>query len=503
MGQTLTNGLYLPGEGERYCYDGLASNWTILDAVVGGYNAHIENTTIHISSEERIKWNTGVTQAYVLRYASSSVSANSTVAYSSLDNVDNVKIGDKVLDQDGKMYSVTAVDSANSQITVGALLIDLSKDSDLSNYYTKAEVDALDSNAVHKTGNETITGTKRFSDNPVIGSSNTNITLSNREVTANATASTTGNHSSNYMQLKAMVTYADNSSIRAVVALAINEDAYADGKRSALYPVSNNVTNLGNAGKRWANVYATNYYYGSSEVEFSTKFVTTDTAQTITYPKTFTTPPSFTGYPSIRLYSQTDDIAVLPSSVEQRDIRFTDKNNAVIAYFIFQHRNDASEPFRTCWRQRRLDGTDNYYSVNFNNLGEFYPENNNAIKLGTSTKRWKDCQTYLVNGLTPSSLSMPNIANKIDISGYITDLTGGSNTYTPPANGWICIQTDNSSVNNYIRCDYDVIMVKSNGNGQASGLSCLIPVITNIQVGIRVVCTTLSSAYFIPCQGNI
>ena len=67
MGTTLNNGLYLPDEGERYCYDGLASNWTILDAVVGGYNAHIENTTIHISSAERTKWNTGVTQAYVLR----------------------------------------------------------------------------------------------------------------------------------------------------------------------------------------------------------------------------------------------------------------------------------------------------------------------------------------------------------------------------------------------------------------------------------------------------
>ena len=108
-----------------------------------------------------------------------------------------------------------------------------------------------------------------------------------------------------------------------------------------------------------------------------------------------------------------------------------------------------------------------------------------------------------INGAEPGSLSLPNIANKIDISSYITDLAGGLNNYTPPANGWICVQVDNSSVNNYIRCTYDVIMVKSSGNGQANALSCLIPVIANTKVGIRAVCTTLSSAYFIPCLGNV
>ena len=375
MGQTLTNGLYLPDECERYCYDGLASNWTILDAVVGGYNAHIENTTIHISSEERIKWNTGVTQAYVLRYASSSVSANSTVAYSSLDNVDNVKIGDKVLDQDGKMYSVTAVDSANSQITVGALLIDLSRDSDLSNYYTKAEVDALDSNAMHKTGNETITGDKLF------GGAN-NLLASNIVVSPDST-----------------------------YVIGIKDQKIVD----------KNLFNIIN------------------------KRVTYNNSRNVRYTWT--------------IYNKDNNGNTISSGVQ--------------------------------------------LALAVGGQAYFYPINDNDILFGASTSYIKGVFTKSINTLTPSSLSMPNIANKIDISGYITDLTGSSNTYTPPANGWICIQTDNSSVNNYIRCDYDVIGVKSNGNGQASGLSCFIPVITNTQVNIRVVCTTLLSAYFIPCQGNI
>ena len=70
--------------------------------------------------------------------------------------------------------------------------------------------------------------------------------------------------------------------------------------------------------------------------------------------KRFGVVQSFTGYPTIRLYSTIDDINVVPSYTQQLDIRFTDKNNAIISYFIFQHKSDANEPFRTCWRQNRF-----------------------------------------------------------------------------------------------------------------------------------------------------
>ena len=40
MGQTLTHGIYLPDEGERNCYNGLAGNWTILDGAVGTIAEH-------------------------------------------------------------------------------------------------------------------------------------------------------------------------------------------------------------------------------------------------------------------------------------------------------------------------------------------------------------------------------------------------------------------------------------------------------------------------------
>lgn len=57
MGQTLTNGIYLPAEGERNCYEGLAANWTALDGLIGGYNVHVSNTTIHVTAEDKQAWN--------------------------------------------------------------------------------------------------------------------------------------------------------------------------------------------------------------------------------------------------------------------------------------------------------------------------------------------------------------------------------------------------------------------------------------------------------------
>lgn len=40
MGQTLTHGIYLPDEGERNCYAGLAANWQLLDNSVGTVAEH-------------------------------------------------------------------------------------------------------------------------------------------------------------------------------------------------------------------------------------------------------------------------------------------------------------------------------------------------------------------------------------------------------------------------------------------------------------------------------
>lgn len=246
MGQTLTNGIYLPDEGEVRCYDGLASNWTTLDAVVGGYNAHVANENIHITSDERSKWNNGVTQAYVLRYANTSLTALGTVAFSALDNTDNIKIGDKVLDSEGKLFALTAVDTANSTATLSALLIDLSKDSDLSNYYTKGETDTLlsskanDSGVVHQSGAETIAGIKTFSDETYIKSLNTT-----NEVASQSSSS------SSILPLITTVTYRDSTPSASA---RFNMRITAAGEKS-LYPHENNQYSFGLASRKLKEIH--------------------------------------------------------------------------------------------------------------------------------------------------------------------------------------------------------------------------------------------------------
>ena len=56
MGQTLTNGIFLPNEGERNCYTGLAGNWRAIDGYIGDYNVHVADAVIHVSQADRNKW---------------------------------------------------------------------------------------------------------------------------------------------------------------------------------------------------------------------------------------------------------------------------------------------------------------------------------------------------------------------------------------------------------------------------------------------------------------
>ena len=83
-------------------------------------------------------------QSYVFRYSSTVLVASSTNSNALLDNTDNLKVGDKVIDSSGVLFSITAIDTQNSTFTIGTALIDLAQDSDV----------------VHKSGDETIGGQK-------------------------------------------------------------------------------------------------------------------------------------------------------------------------------------------------------------------------------------------------------------------------------------------------------------------------------------------------------
>ena len=450
-------------------------------------------------------------QAFVFRYSSTALTPSSTNANSLLDNTDNLKVGDKVIDSSGVLFSITAIDTQNSTFTVGTALIDLANDSDVvhntgdetiagfkqfanirvnnsikginlegtttdldncySNfapygenkggniqyYYCNTDagtanisnlpeakaffltsittrlisnslyvkqilinsnsktftrycanstwsswVNETDSEYVHKSGNEIIAGVKTFSDDIIRGYT----TIASKKIIGNSNTPAVGSNGVGFLQNQATLTYADSTPTKSVtVTLEILDSNYTDGKSSAFYPNSNNITNLGKSGKIWANVYATNYYYGSSETEFSTKFVTTDTAQTISGNKTFSS----------------------------------------------------------------------------------------------------------INGVEPSSLSLPSDRSaRIDISSYFTNTgTGDTNTYTVPANGYIYMEV-NDCVSLYM---YSQTTGKLSNYGNSvcrntiGKLVGFLPVRKNDEFVSQWYTTatnvTLTSAYFIPCQGNV
>ena len=136
MGTTLDNGIYLPDEGERNCYEGLAGNWVALDNHLGSTNihvtindkqawdGHIADTTIHVTSADKQSWNGHVADTTIHVTSADKQSWNGHVA----DLVKHVTAEDK-----SKWDAVTSK--------------------------------ANDSDVVHKSGNETISGVKTFSDN--------------------------------------------------------------------------------------------------------------------------------------------------------------------------------------------------------------------------------------------------------------------------------------------------------------------------------------------------
>lgn len=330
MGSILMNGVFLPAKGERNCYEGLAANWTALDGLIGGYNFHISNTTIHVTAEDKATWN-------------GKADASALTAHT----------GDTTI-------HVTAEDK---QAWNGK---------------------ANDADVVHKSGTETVPGKKTFTDE--------------------LTASRNTTHGAIWLQ-----------------------NASYDPK--------------------------TNGQSGVSTKSFSINFLTalSDT------------------FGSFSCFGIGDKTL----------LRFTAR------YFVDSQTvtEDSVE-----------------YTVYGDGTRSFRPRNNNNAILGESTRKWKNLYANQINSLTPSSLSLPDLNNAVDISGYITNLAGSPNIYSPPANGYIILRSTTANVLGVIE---NTTGMGSYSRGSNQVLAVYLPVVKNSSISIYAICSSLTHAKFIPCQGNI
>ena len=488
----------------------------ITSSKVTDYDTHIADTDIHVTTTDKNRWNN---QTYVFRYSSTALTASSTNSNALLDNTDNLKVGDKVIDSSGVLFSITAIDTQNSTFTIGTALLDLAQDSDV----------------VHKSGDETVGGKKTFTNEITnnINKTNATITLKNSSYDPKTNGQSNVNSGSfsigfntltddsfawisaygltDYTMLRLTTTYFTDSENS--ITDSIEYKIYQNGDRT-LRPRNNNNTTLGETNRRWSKIYGTEYYYGSNNVEFSTKFVTTDTAQTISGAKTYSSDlfvantDTTANTPNLSLRNYKVDRGTNDTGVQT--ITFLDKNAKALT--LIESRKISNGNVGTNILCYNTDDNNNTVSggvsiIKSKTDTHFAPSTDNAVTCGRPLAKWSDVQTYKVNALEPSSLSLPATTGTIDISSYITDLTGVYvNTYTPPANGYIVI-TCNSNDVDYIKVSNNLnfVSVVDNTNNQfTSGiLGVWQPCVTGVGIQIRIKASALNSAKFIPCQGNV
>ena len=127
---------------------------------------------------------------------------------------------------------------------------------------------------------------------------------------------------------------------------------------------------------------------------------------------------------------------------------------------------------------------------------EFYT-NLTSSRLGTSTNPWK-----LINDVNPGALSLPDNYKQLVVDTTDWNTTGGTNVYTPPANGWLHIRVSGATEltvrwNDWRFGDRRV-------SATATDLSVIIPVIEGVTVDV----VTRASGFvnkcaFFPGQGNV
>ena len=604
MGTTLTNGVYLPNEGERNCYAGLKTNWEILDqkvadvtalqqAVAGAlhreivaslpttdidpntiymilsgtsatenvYNefmyvnnaweligtsatdltnyytksevdgklllkanasdltSHTGDTTIHVTANDKSKWNT-VALIKQLRLVNAQVGSATTIAFSDIDDTNGIKVGDKCMDLDAKMFEITAVDTANQTVTVGSALIDL----------------ALDSNVVHTSGYETISGDKVFNNrlikniDVVLGTAPSTGKFSNFDIADNNKASLlqvlggvydTGNsYARFFIQNK---TADDGSGLSPTGTLRgcgfnINLPAIStlEGQGS-ITPRSNKTTDFGLLSYQWRNLWCEKLFLNGTQLDPSAfaldnAVVHTSGNETVGGQKTFSD--------NLSLYNSDNsvDTPILniktskyvkgdTTNTDTMRINFLDSNGNNVAS-VYANKNMSGSQYLTFQvyttdnNNANITSTINYY-ITKEGACYFTPYIDNQVVLGSAIKRWKTVQTYAINSLTPSSLGMPvapSTTSYVDISGYITVLDSSApNTYTPPSNGYITFSVTGNLVQ--IFHDYGLQGKWSVQAGSAN--RGFIPVLGGVEVKIYVTASVIDKFWFIPCQGNL
>ena len=132
----------------------------------------------------------------------------------------------------------------------------------------------------------------------------------------------------------------------------------------------------------------------------------------------------------------------------------------------------------------------------------FRPSVDNVMLLGLGSHKWKDCNTYAINGLNPGALSLPDNSKSVVIDTTNWDVAGGTNVYTPPANGWLHIRVTDATELAVRWTDWR--FGDRRVSATATDLGVTIPVVAGVTIDVITVASGFNSkCQFFPCQGNV
>lgn len=469
----------------------------ITSAKVTSYDSHIADTDIHVTTSDKATWNTVTSKAddsgVVHNTGNELITGTKTFSNGTLI-VDN-GIGSNVHGEikfNGSRPGYIVADNAsdgvfdNIESGISILLQDAGKPLHIGGYRTDANG-------------------RVFADNT---NKNPILTVMGSLVKTSILIPD-GDSANNTFRILSQINYANGNTSKA---LDVRFQQYDNiNATSSIYSYADNKTSLGVTTKRWSSVYAINYYYGNDNIEFSTKFVTSDTPQKISSSKIFSATAYMynddnTGNTPNLIFKSSKAIKgdTSGSNNDSTRISHLDKNDKVLSYIQLRKVSNGSSDITLYCSTTDTNNQDISSSITFfkavNGQGTFRPVADNDVSLGDATHKWKDVNTYLVNGITPSSLGMPNFSASIDISSYITDLNGYPNDYIAPDNGFISISATGTGLNMLISgADLGVSL-----NRVTSGsIKHYMPVLKNQTVRILVIASALEYVKFIPCQGNV
>lgn len=459
MGQTLSNGVYLPNEGERNCYAGLASNWQILNTAVGNIaeKAPLVHTHGNITNDGKVGTTAnkplitgtgGVVQAGSFgNQANTFCEGNDSRLSDARTPVAHTHTKSDVTD----LFNSANTWSGENKYTSGFILSNISWSGVTPPSSAKPTVIEF-KNADTRQG--------RYINRISSTSSETWI-----ETIRNVDANTSYNHT--------VVFQVDNSGNKSV------------------YPYSNNDIDLGIATHQWNNLYAKNYYYNGTAWGL-------DKANVWSAINSYSAGIELAGaryaYILPEFAANYSGISILTNSFG-KSVKIgsytTDASNNIVL--------NTSIGFLELAAGTGSDG----------NIVRIQPRNGTLAELGTSTNKWKT-----LNGINPGALSLPNYSDTtyIDISGSIVppsgettiNYSGGGNQYTPPVDGWLSIRCDGATFLQIYRNAYNCPGTTASRQEASGKLVVTLPVLKNTTYTIRINTSGATNVFQLyPCLGNV